>query len=100
MILNSCSNVYLHSNHAKINILEFDDQKGHRHRYEWFNGVPLNGSKQADNVNFFEYTAIVDGKVSFYGSWVTDIPVDQVNVQMRVKGCTPDGKLKTKISIL
>lgn len=77
----------------EVNQLEFSDQKGRRHIYEWINGIPLNGTQAADNVNFFEYTIIADDKVSFYCSWVTDIPIDQANVKMLVKG----GRARWKI---
>ena len=77
----------------EINTLEFADQKGRQHIYEWVNSVPLNGSEQADNVNFFEYTIITNDKISFHCSWVTDIPIDQANIKMLVKG----GRARWKI---
>ena len=77
----------------EINKLESVDSKGCRHIYEWANGVPLNGSKQADNVNFFEYTIIANEKKTFHCSWVIDIFVDQANVEMLVKG----GRARWKI---
>jgi len=77
----------------KIHTLEFNDTKGRRHIYEWINGIPLNESRQADNVNYLEYTLIADDEVSFHGSWVTDIPVDQANIEMLVKG----GRARWKI---
>jgi hypothetical protein len=60
--------------------LEFSDHKGRRHIYRWVNNVPLNGSRNADEVNFFEYWLKVDQKVTYHNSWVTDIPVDKNNV--------------------
>ena len=39
--------------------LELTDKKGRRHRYRWVNDVPLNGSKDADQVNFFEYEILL-----------------------------------------
>lgn len=42
--------------------LELKDQKGRTHLYEWVNEIPLNGTKDADNVNYFEYTIFKDGK--------------------------------------
>jgi len=79
--------------HDEISMLEFADQKGHRHLYEWFNGIPLNGSEHADSVNFFEYTIIANDKISFHCTWVTDIPIDEANVKMLVKG----GRARWKI---
>jgi len=73
--------------------LELTDKKGRKHRYRWINNVPLNGSKDADNVNFFEYELIPKAKVTFRNSWVTDIPVDRNNVVDLVKG----GRARWKI---
>jgi len=80
-------------NRDESNKLEFIDQKGRHHIYEWVNGVPLNGTQQADNVNFFEYTIIVNEKKTFHCSWVTDILIDKANVEMLVKG----GRARWKI---
>ncbi len=77
----------------EINTLEFADQKGRQHIYEWVNGVPLNGSEQAGNVNFFEYTIITNDKIFFHCSWVTDISIDEANIKMLVKG----GRARWKI---
>jgi hypothetical protein len=60
--------------------LEFSDHKGRRHVYRWVNQVPLNGSRNADQVNFFEYWLNVDQKVTYHNSWVTDMNVDKSNV--------------------
>ena len=73
--------------------LELTDKKGRKHRYRWANNVPLNGSIDADNVNFFEYELIPKGKVTYRNSWVTDIPVDEHNVFDLVKG----GRARWKI---
>jgi len=73
--------------------LELTDKKGRKHRYRWINNVPLNGSKDADNVNFFEYELIPKDKVTYRNSWVTDIPVDEHNVVDLVKG----GRARWKI---
>lgn len=56
------------------------DDKGRRHRYRWLNRVPLNGSRNAGQVNFFEYWLEVGSKATYHNSWVTDIPVDKNNV--------------------
>ena len=77
----------------EISKLKFIDPKGRLHIYEWINGVPLNGTKQADNVNFFEYTIIVNEKKTFHCSWITDILVDRANVELLVKG----GRARWKI---
>ena len=73
--------------------LELTDTNGRRHRYRWVNGVPLNGTPNADDVNFFQYELIPDDKVTYRNSWVTDIAVDQHNVVELVKG----GRARWKI---
>ena len=66
--------------------LEYKDFKGRRHSYEWINDIPLNGTKDADNINYFEYRLIVKGKVTYRNSWVTDFTVTDDNVADLVKG--------------
>jgi hypothetical protein len=66
--------------------LKLTDKKGRKHRYRWVNGVPLNGTPDADQVNFFEYELIAKGKTTYRNSWVTEIPVDEHNVIELVKG--------------
>lgn len=60
--------------------LEFRDHKERRHVYRWVNNVPLNGSRNADQVSFFEYWLSVNQKVTYHNSWVTDISIDKNNV--------------------
>lgn len=57
---------------------EWVDNKGRLHRYEWLNEIPLNGKDYL--VNFFMYQLIVDEKVTYQNSWVTDFKVVQENV--------------------
>ena len=74
--------------------LELSDEKGRRHRYQWVNQVPLNGSKDADLINFFQYQLVAKtGKVTYKNSWVTDIEVNENNVVSLVKG----GRARWKI---
>ena len=61
--------------------LTFTDEKGRQHLYEWENDVALNGNKNSIKVNFFEYSIIVNGKVTFHYGWVTDIPIDRTNIR-------------------
>jgi hypothetical protein len=74
--------------------LEFTDKKGKCHRYQWINDVPLNGSRNADQINFFQYW-ILDkkGKNTYHNSWVTDLVVSKENVRDLVKG----GRARWKI---
>ena len=66
--------------------LKYTDLKGREHLYEWINDIPLNGTKDAGDVNYFEYHLIAKGKVTYHNSWVTDIAVDKNNVTELVKG--------------
>ena len=78
----------------QVQLLEFQDNKGAIHRYEWINDIRLNGNKSAPLVNFFEYSIIRDGdKITYTNSWVTDIRVSDVNVAKLVKA----GRAKLKI---
>jgi hypothetical protein len=73
--------------------LQLTDGKGRHHRYRWLNQVPLNGSRDAGPVNFFEYWLQVGPKVTYHNSWVTDIPVDKDNVVEMVQA----GRARWKI---
>jgi len=73
--------------------MELLDAKGRRHRYRWVNQVPLNGTRDADHVNFFEYWLIVDQKATYHNSWVTDQQVSKQNVVELVKA----GRCRWKI---
>jgi hypothetical protein len=69
------------------------DDKGRHHLYRWVNQVPLNDTRDADAVNFFEYWLRVGEKVTYHNSWVTDLTVDRNNVVDLVKG----GRARWKI---
>lgn len=73
--------------------MELVDQKGRRHHYRWVNQVPLNGTRDADHVNFFEYWLIVDQKATYHNSWVTDQKVSKQNIVELVKA----GRARWKI---
>jgi len=66
--------------------LQFTDFKGRQHIYEWVNQIPLNGTKDADQVNFFDYQLVNKGQITYRNSWVTDIFIDENNVAQLVKG--------------
>lgn len=70
----------------ELSVLETKDKKGYTHRYEWTNGVALNGRADSDNVNFVYYTMTrKDGKRTYRNSWVTDIEISEDNVVELVK---------------
>jgi hypothetical protein len=73
--------------------LEFKDQKGRQHVYEWINGVPLNGNQNSVGVNYFEYRLTVGEKTTYKNSWVTDIVINRDNVTILVSG----GRARWKI---
>jgi hypothetical protein len=63
----------------------FTDPKGRRHLYEWLPQTPLNGTKDADAVNFLQYSLFVGAKRTYHNSWVTDIEITTDNVIDLVK---------------
>ena len=73
--------------------LEVTDAKGRRHTYRWLNQVPLNGSRNADELNLFEYWLTVDQKLTYHNSWVTDLTLSENNVCELVHG----GRARWKI---
>ena len=73
--------------------MKLTDDKGRHHIYRWVNQVPLNDTRNADQVNFFEYWLQADQKVTHHNSWVTDITVDKNSVVELVQG----GRARWKI---
>lgn len=77
------------------------DAKGRIHEYEWIEGVPLNGRKDAIQVNFFRYKIIsIDKngkeKINYRGSWVTDLPLNEDNIELMVKGARSRWKIENE----
>jgi DDE_Tnp_1-associated len=63
---------------------------GKIHKYEWANDVPLNKRSDGIRVNYLSLTIISiqkDGseKITFRSSWVTDLKIDQTNVELLSK---------------
>ena len=73
-----------------------DHQNGFTHRFEWVNDVLLNESKNADFINFIEYTILDGEKVEYHNTWVTDIKVTHSNVIALARG----GRARWKIENL
>lgn len=69
-----------------VSTYSFIDHRGRRHLYEWINQIPLNGTKDADNINFFHYSLFVGAKRTYHNSWVSDIDITKDNVIDLVKG--------------
>ncbi len=77
------------------------DTKGRIHEYEWVSDVPLNGREDAIHVNFFRYRIIsVDKngkeKINFRGSWVTDLPLNEGNIELMVTGARCRWKIENE----
>lgn len=74
------------SHYPSLDKIEFTDDKGRVHSYEWMNDVPLNGSKDTVMVNFLRCT--ISGRINRKGkqekgysnSWVTDLPISSDNI--------------------
>ena len=70
------------------------DMKGRKHRYRYCNQVPLNGQKDAPQVNYIYYELVNEkGKVTYKNSWITNIEVNDSNVAKLAKG----GRCRWKI---
>ena len=79
----------------------FVDKKDRTHEYEWVEDIPLNGRKDSIQVNFFRYkiTSInKDGKeiIHYRSSWVTDLPLNEENIEMMVKGARHRWKIENE----
>lgn len=73
-----------------LNQVEFIDEKGRKHFYEWMNEVPLNGGKDSIYVNYLRCTITKKNKkdedeVVFKNSWVTDLVIAEDNIKTLVK---------------
>jgi len=69
--------------------IEFIDEKGRRHVYEWINDAPLNGNKETVRVNFLRCTIFRKNKkdeeiIAYKNSWVTDIKISNENIKTLV----------------
>jgi len=76
--------------YAQINHIEFFDNKGRKHYYEWKNEIPLNANKDAILINFLRCTILGKNKkgeeeVFYKNSWVTDLPISEDNINTLVK---------------
>jgi hypothetical protein len=65
--------------------LEVRDVKGRRHVYEWIKGVPLNGNDDTPSVNWLSYELHDKDKRTYHNAWVTDLPLDEKNVEELVR---------------
>ncbi len=72
--------------------IEFQDEKGRTHIYEWMNDVPLNGKEKSISVNFFRCQLVgkknkkSKEKVLYKNSWVSDLVITKDTICTMVKG--------------
>lgn len=72
-----------------LKCIEFEDEKGRWHCYEWMNQVPLNGQKDTVEVNFLRCSIrnkkqADGGKVVYKNSWVTDLAISAQDIETLV----------------
>jgi hypothetical protein len=74
----------------ELHQINFRDDKGREHFYEWMNDVPLNGQKKSVRVNFLRCT--ISGKnkkgkdkILYRNSWVTDWVIWEENIKTLVR---------------
>jgi hypothetical protein len=79
--------------YGELNQMTISDEKGRLHLYSWINNVPLNGNNTPIKVNYFHYQIIVNEKVTYKNSWVTDLEITKKNVPTLVRG----GRCRWKI---
>jgi hypothetical protein len=83
---------------SKLHEIRVIDENQRTHIYEWLNDLPLNGSKESINTNFFRYTIVAtDGngneKINFRNSWISDIDLSEELIKHFVRG----GRCRWKI---
>ncbi|MBK7962986.1 MAG: hypothetical protein IPK04_18415 [Bdellovibrionales bacterium] len=66
--------------------LERLDSKGHLHRYEWTQNLPLKQYSKTEKqvlTNLVVYQELsLEGEILYQSSWVTNLPVDKWNVTL------------------
>jgi hypothetical protein len=76
--------------HGQLSGVNFTDEKGREHQYEWMNEVPLHGGKESIEVNYLRCT--ISGKnkkgveeILYKNSWVTGISISSETINTLVK---------------
>ena len=65
---------------------EWVNDKGEKCCTRWHNKLILNGQNQDTFVNYFEYEQFdTKGKRVYHNAWITDLPIDQKDIQELVK---------------
>jgi len=89
---------FIQMNQSALNEIWITDKKERIHHYEWINNIPLNGRKDAIQVNYVRYTIVSktkngNEKINYRNCWVTDFVITNKNVVTIVKG----GRCRWKI---
>jgi Transposase DDE domain len=65
-----------------LNICEWVNEKGEKCVAKYYNGLILNGQNQDIEVNYFQYEQFdTKGVRTFFSSWITDLFIEQENIQ-------------------
>lgn len=73
------------------------DRKGRRYLYEWANELAFGADPKSPQVNFLALTIFnTAGKRTFRGSWVSDMPIDEQNVEQLVRGARARWKIENE----
>jgi len=77
------------------------DNKGRTHEYQWESDVPLNGGENSERVNFFRHKitstkANGDTKIHYKNSWVTNLDLNEENIELMVKGARSRWKIENE----
>jgi Transposase DDE domain len=70
----------------KLHICEWINEKGEKCLAKYYNTLILNGANQDITVNYFAYEQFdIKGKRTFHSTWITDLVVEESNIQELVK---------------
>jgi Transposase DDE domain len=69
-----------------LQVHEWVNEDGEKCIAQYYNGLVLNGQNQDIEVNYFQYEQFnTKGVRTFYSSWITDLPIEQENIQELVE---------------
>jgi hypothetical protein len=69
-----------------LQVKEWVNQEGEKCVAKYYNGLILNGQNQDIEVNYFQYEQFnTKGVRTFYSSWITDLLIEQENIQELVE---------------
>ena len=77
--------------------VERHDRRGRRYLYEWSNELAFGADPKSPQVNFLALTIFNSaGKPTFRGSWVSDIPITEENVEQLVRAARARWKIENE----